>query len=74
MVYVRECPLYSVFWNVSIKCYILCTYVFCITILFNPFSTSISVSKKKKEEKIGQIENKVTFIEIAIRTKIVWAK
>lgn len=27
VVYVRECPLYSVFWNVSIKCYILCTLV-----------------------------------------------
>lgn len=27
VVYVRECPLYSVFWNVSIKCYILCTFV-----------------------------------------------
>lgn len=27
--------------------------------------------KRKKKEKIGQIENKVTFIEIAIRTKIV---
>lgn len=27
LVYVRECPLYSVFWNVSIKCYILCTPV-----------------------------------------------
>lgn len=36
VVYVRKCPLYSVFWNVSIKCYILCTYaVFQIISLSN---------------------------------------
>lgn len=35
MVYVRECPLYSVFWNVSIKCYILCTPLY-YTLLRTP--------------------------------------